>query len=88
MPRKSTRRVSEFQQNQSSQAKPDSNFFKKLRQTRRRSSPQPSLIQARSNQARSIQARSIQARQPIERTPSYMYNRMLQYSGIDYPHHI
>jgi hypothetical protein len=25
---------------------------------------------------------------PIERVPPYMYNKMLQYSGIDYPHHI
>ena len=54
----------------------------------------PSRKSSRQSQRTKMKSRHKKSRQvhvssqPIDRTPSYMYNRMLQYSGIDYPHHI
>ena len=67
----------------------------KSRKKQPKQSRQASQFQSRqSSQARQAsQSRPfIPSRQaseiPIERTPNYMYNRMLQYSGIDYPGYI
>ena len=69
----------------------------KTKYSRQGQSRKASQFQARqSSQARqSRQTRRVSPLRPlrptvnhIHKTPSYMYNRILQYSGIDYPHHI
>ncbi len=70
---KQSRKASQFQARQSTQAR-------QSRQSRRAMPASP--IQA-------IPESPIQEpRQPIERVPPYMYNKMLQYQGIEYPGYI